>query len=88
MSLFDAFTLACPLCHTAWPPPYGQNLNCPHDQITFSRIDGIWRFLLPQRAAHLHQFMQEYEAVRRAEGWGSSDPAYYRALPFGDKNGR
>ncbi|MFO7539715.1 MAG: class I SAM-dependent methyltransferase [Chloroflexota bacterium] len=88
MSPLDAFTFACPLCRTPWPPPYGQSLTCPHDQLTFSQIDGIWRCLLPQRAAHLHQFMQEYEAVRRAEGWGSSDPAYYRALPFVDKSGR
>jgi SAM-dependent methyltransferase/uncharacterized protein YbaR (Trm112 family) len=88
MSPLDAFTLACPLCRTAWPPPYSQSLVCPHDNLAFSRIDGIWRFLPPQRAADLRQFIQEYEQVRRAEGWGSADPAYYRALPFVDKNGR
>src|SRR5437588_765112 len=27
------------------------------------------------------QFVREYRAVRRAEGWGSHDTAYYRALP-------
>jgi SAM-dependent methyltransferase len=34
------------------------------------------------------QFTREYTTVRRAEGWGSSDSAYYRALPFRDLTGR
>jgi len=34
------------------------------------------------------QFTREYTTVRRAEGWGSSDGAYYRALPFRDLTGR
>jgi SAM-dependent methyltransferase len=32
----------------------------------------------------LGQFVREYRTVRRAEGWGSSDAAYYRALPYRD----
>jgi SAM-dependent methyltransferase len=34
------------------------------------------------------QFAREYTTVRRAEGWGSADAAYYRALPFRDLSGR
>src|SRR5438477_686635 len=34
------------------------------------------------------QFVREYRTVRRAEGWGSQDPAYYRALPYRDLTGR
>src|SRR5690242_17370301 len=34
------------------------------------------------------QFAREYRAVRRAEGWGSADPSYYRALPYRDLTGR
>jgi SAM-dependent methyltransferase len=34
------------------------------------------------------QFAREYTTVRRAEGWGSPDGAYYRALPFRDLSGR
>jgi SAM-dependent methyltransferase len=34
------------------------------------------------------QFRREYRTVRRAEGWGSHDGAYYRALPFRDLTGR
>ena len=36
----------------------------------------------------LAQFVREYRTVRRAEGWGSSDAAYYRALPYRDLTGR
>ena len=34
------------------------------------------------------QFTREYGTVRRAEGWGSSEPAYYQALPFQDLTGK
>ena len=36
----------------------------------------------------LAQFAREYRQVRHAEGWGSSDPAYYRALPYRDLSRR
>jgi SAM-dependent methyltransferase len=36
----------------------------------------------------LAQFVREYRAVRRAEGWGSHDADYYRALPYRDLSGR
>jgi SAM-dependent methyltransferase len=36
----------------------------------------------------LAQFVREYTTVRRTEGWGSSDPAYYRSLPYRDLTGR
>ncbi len=36
----------------------------------------------------LAQFVREYRTVRRAEGWGSVDPAYYAALPYHDLSGR
>ena len=32
----------------------------------------------------LAQFAREYQTVRRAEGWGSADGAYYRSLPYTD----
>jgi SAM-dependent methyltransferase len=32
--------------------------------------------------------VREYRTVRRAEGWGSANPAYYRALPYRDLTGR
>jgi SAM-dependent methyltransferase len=36
----------------------------------------------------LGQFVREYRTVRRTEGWGSTDAAYYRALPYRDLTGR
>jgi SAM-dependent methyltransferase len=36
----------------------------------------------------LARFAREYTLVRRAEGWGSRDGAYYRALPYRDLTGR
>jgi SAM-dependent methyltransferase len=36
----------------------------------------------------LARFAREYRAIRRAEGWGSDDPAYYQALPFRDTTAR
>ena len=36
----------------------------------------------------LAQFVREYTTVRRAEGWGSADAAYYQALPYRDLSGR
>jgi SAM-dependent methyltransferase len=36
----------------------------------------------------LAQFVREYTTVRHAEGWGSRDAAYYRALPYRDLSGR
>ncbi len=38
----------------------------------------------PVDSVALRQFSREYRTVRRAEGWGSRDPAYYRALPYRD----
>src|SRR5207245_9646115 len=40
-----------------------------------------------QRMA-LAQFAREYQTVRRDEGWGSADGAYYRSLPYTDLTGR
>jgi SAM-dependent methyltransferase len=34
------------------------------------------------------RFAREYQTVRRAEGWGSPEGAYYRALPYTDLTGR
>jgi SAM-dependent methyltransferase len=41
-----------------------------------------------QRSEVRARFAREYATVRRAEGWGSRDAAYYRALPYSDLSGR
>jgi len=35
-----------------------------------------------------HRFLEDYRAIRSAEGRGSEESAYYRALPFQDLSGR
>ncbi len=35
-----------------------------------------------------NRFLQEYRTIRHAEGRGSDDPAYYRALPYRDLTSR
>ena len=71
----------CPLCRMALTAVSSNNLMCPQDKLTFAQLDGIWRLLLPERAAHFQQFVADYEVVRQTEGWGSYQPAYYRSLP-------
>jgi ubiquinone/menaquinone biosynthesis C-methylase UbiE len=34
------------------------------------------------------RFLEDYARIRHAEGRGSDDPAYYRALPYSDLSGR
>lgn len=64
-----------------------EQLRCPADGHVYGRAEGIWRFLLPEREADFAQFIEEYETVRRAEGRGGTEAAYYRALPFRDLSG-
>jgi SAM-dependent methyltransferase len=42
----------------------------------------------PLDVSAVAQFAREYRTVRHAEGWGSLDGAYYRALPYRDLTGR
>lgn len=85
------FRFACPRCSAPLEPAQPaqpDELCCPADGLRFERRHGTWRMLLPQSAARYAQFVQEYETVRKAEGRGSRDPAYYRALPYRDLSGR
>jgi SAM-dependent methyltransferase len=82
------FDFVCPACRGELEAGTGEEWRCPADGHRYARVDGIWRFLSPDRLAYFRQFMAEYETVREAEGRGSDDPAYYRALPFQDLSGR
>jgi SAM-dependent methyltransferase len=81
-----AFT--CPACGTALDAIAVDRLRCRADGATYRQQDGVWRLLAPARDVTLAQFMTEYETVRRGEGRGAADAAYYRALPFHDWSGR
>jgi len=82
MPVWVAF--ACPNCHGTLEQSAPDELLCAAEGLTFSRVNGIWHFLSAQRAEHYRQFSLEYETIRRAEGRGSQDSAYYRALPYQD----
>ena len=79
---------ACPNCHAALEETRPDELVCSADGLRFSRIDGIWHFLLPGRSEWFEKFVREYETVRKAEGRGVQDAAYYRALPYRDLSGK
>jgi len=81
-------SFACPACHAALSQSAPDEMLCPTEGLHFRRIEGIWRFLLPERTAHYERFVREYETVRRAEGRGAAEPAYYRALPYKDLSGQ
>jgi SAM-dependent methyltransferase len=78
------FALACPVCRAT----LDLGARCSACATTYSCEQGIWRFLPSSRAAQFAQFESEYHLVRRAEGWGSDDTAYYRGLPWQDTSGR
>lgn len=42
---------------------------------------GIWSMLRARDRPGIERFLVDYTHIRRAEGRGSEDPAYYRALP-------
>jgi SAM-dependent methyltransferase len=80
--------LACPECKTLLAPAGPDELVCPQDGHSYIRQKGVWRCLPPERADRFQAFLQDYEAIRLAEGRGSADPEYYRALPFADLSGK
>lgn len=82
------FDFACPICKSPLEVVSTRELRCPSDATTFCQIDGIWRLMRPERVAYYERFVKEYETIRRAEGRGSRDSAYYRALPLVDLTGR
>ncbi len=84
----DELPFACPTCRAPLASLDAARQLCPVDETIYERRDGIWRFLAPERQADYEQFMREYQIVRQAEQRGSTDAAYYRALPFADLSGR
>ena len=51
-------------------------------------VEGILRAVIPERRIFYDRFLTEYSTIRKAEGRGSGDPAYYLALPYRDLTGR
>lgn len=76
-----AWGWACPACAGALEAAAADALRCPGCSAVYPCVDGVWRFLTPAAVARYERFLAEYEMIRRAEGRGSTDPAYYRRLP-------
>ena len=74
--------LVCPRCKSELESISNDELRCLHDGLSFLKVDGIWRFFLPEREEIYARFIRDYEAVRRFEGRGSADESYYRTLPY------
>jgi SAM-dependent methyltransferase len=87
----ESIELRCPRCFGSLG--HLQSEDCtPHDCITCrSRLaceQGLWKALLPERAARYSRFVEDYESIRAAEGRGSKNSAYYLSLPYRDLSGR
>ena len=61
---------------------------CPGCRWELPCEGGIWKTLLPERAAHFSRFMQDYQFIRASEGRGSIADDYYLSLPYRDLSGR
>src|ERR1700733_13733636 len=86
----EGIQLRCPRCFSSLG--HLQDEDCtPHDCLTCrSRLaceQGIWKALLPERAARYSRFVEDYETIRAAEGRGSNSDEYYLALPYHDLSG-
>jgi ubiquinone/menaquinone biosynthesis C-methylase UbiE/uncharacterized protein YbaR (Trm112 family) len=80
--------LICPRCKGELTLEAPDQLRCEKEALVFRQIDGVWRFLLPERESHYARFITDYERVRHFEGRFSAEASYYRALPFQDLSGR
>ena len=83
--------LICPVCGVpAADLDQVYERGCPCKQCGFilRKTDGIVRALPPERSAFYERFLDDYSTIRNAEGRGSTDPEYYRALPYQDLSGK
>ncbi len=86
----SALRLRCPSCFAdagPMPGPGSPGTTCVCG-FRFDNRDGILRALPSTRLRAYARFLAEYSAIRRAEGRGSDDAAYYLALPYQDLTGR
>lgn len=63
-----------------------ETLQCQESGVEYHCVDGIWRMIAPDRWPRYAQFVQEYEAVRLAEGRKAADRSFYRQLPLAASN--
>src|SRR5215831_956704 len=87
--------LRCPECTASLAAMADHALGQAHGPIpcsvcsaAFVQDKGIWLALRQDRRRYFQRFMQDYEIVRRADGRGSEDPAFYLSLPYRDRTYR
>ena len=80
----------CPACHDGQVrvDDLRETWTCPSCGFTLERRHGVFRALPEDRRQFYQRFSDEYLTIRKAEGRGSEDPAYYLALPFDDVSGK
>ena len=82
--------LRCPCCFRSigyLPDEDGTPIDCSTCTSRLACEEGIWKALLPDRAARYSRFVEDYESIRASEGRGSADSDYYLALPYRDLSG-
>jgi SAM-dependent methyltransferase len=72
---------ACPACRAPLEHAGPDELRCAEDGRVYGCVDGIWRFLLPDRADYFAPFLRDYTTIRDAEGYGYDGAEHYRRLP-------
>jgi ubiquinone/menaquinone biosynthesis C-methylase UbiE len=88
-------SLRCPECKGNLAPmayhELGQTqeaIECRECFAVMAQERGIWVALAKNREKHFEEFIQNYEAVRKAEARGSEDPQFYLSLPYRDRTER
>ncbi|HVZ39715.1 MAG TPA: class I SAM-dependent methyltransferase [Candidatus Kapabacteria bacterium] len=71
---------ACPTCRRPLVED-GDDLLCMHDGFRSRQCNGVRGFLSAREAECHASFVEEYGAIRSAEGRGSDGPEHYLALP-------
>ena len=80
--------LRCPRCFGSIGCLPNENaVDCFTCKTRLACERGIWKALLPERAARYARFITDYESIRTAEGRGSTSADYYLALPYRDLSG-
>jgi len=65
-----------------------QPIKCRQCFATLVQQQQIWLALPENRRRYFERFIHDYEIVRRVEGRGSEDPAFYLSLPYRDRTKR
>lgn len=90
----QSLALCCPRCQkplcaqSTGAPVFETSIACRNCAFVLTHEKGIWLALPPERMRHYERFLTEYQIVRAVEGRGSTDAAFYVALPFRDVSGR